>query len=264
MNNNLVNQELMNIDLYNKLYYELENLPIEKKTPANIREELSKYVNMASSNRADLAATIAAFYYYSLNKKELYFLKNYYHKTFSACFNKQLISKYSNEIKSNKIILNSLLDICNSDITSLLNINHDTKKEFSKEKKDITSKMGSFPINLFNKLVEKINLRRLPANDKKIDNLVTKTTRCDKVASANKSIVEKLIKNSRSKVFISINDISNKKLEGIEKSFKNRKANKEEYQFVDPKSDVRLSNMKALGGTKVSTIKTEKSIKKVA
>ena len=124
--------------------------------------------------------------------------------------------------------------------------------------------MGSFPINLFNKLVEKINLRRLPANDKKIDNLVTKTTRCDKVASANKSIVEKLIKNSRSKVFISINDISNKKLEGIEKSFKNRKANKEEYQFVDPKSDVRLSNMKALGGTKVSTIKTEKSIKKVA
>ena len=25
MNNNLVNQELMNIDLYNKLYYELEN-----------------------------------------------------------------------------------------------------------------------------------------------------------------------------------------------------------------------------------------------
>ena len=63
---------------------------------------------------------------------------------------------------------------------------------------------------------------------------------------------------------ISINDISDKKLEGIEKSFKNRKANKEEYQFVDPKSDVRLSNMKALGGTKVSTIKTEKSIKKVA
>ena len=43
MNNNLVNQELMNIDLYNKLYYELENLPIEKKTPANIREDLSKY-----------------------------------------------------------------------------------------------------------------------------------------------------------------------------------------------------------------------------
>lgn len=254
MNEELLNQELINEDLYKKIFYELENLTLEKKTPANIREELSKRMSTLSSNRACATATIAAFYYYSLGKKELSFLQSYYRQTFSTYFNKRVISQYFNEIISNEFILNTILDICNDDIIGELFGLCKRKNEISKEDnlysnlinkvkshliksytKDIknttlvsiqneksknrTTKIRTFEKNKFQNLARRIGLRKLVSNLTN-NSFIKEESSYDKIATTNKEIINLIIKNSKDSrgLFVSVSDLEKNMIDGIKKS----------------------------------------------
>lgn len=285
MNNKRIEQELLDINLYNELYYELQSLPFEKRTQANIRNELSSRMKLASDSFASSVAIIAAFYYYSLGKKELDFLQEYYHKTFSAYFNKKVINQYYKEIMKNEFLLNAVINICDSDIVSELyrlsgnNNPHDKRDgNYGEKQNDIvnekkgkiqTTKVGTFSKSHFKNLTNRFNLRKLPVRLNFAKYFTTNETSYDKIASTDKQVIKTINENSinfeKTYYFVSNLDINiingiKRSLGKIYDSYTEFKLGEASLEMADPKNNSMLTRLKAIGGTKVLTISKQKAL----
>lgn len=191
MNNKLL-ERLFNKNLYDSLLNKLNSLTTDKKAPNNIRQELSYDINKTNLQMPDVTATIAAYYMYSLNKSELSFLTEYYHKTFSAYFNIDIIKKYYNDIVKDEFLFNLICNICSKEI--LYTLRSYTKGLDVKKVKDdnriVTLKNGV--LKKFNSNVNIINM---------VNPIIIDTIRAsmgDKVVTAPKEAIVKMIQNVNS------------------------------------------------------------------
>lgn len=191
MNNKLL-ERLFNKNLYDSLLNKLNSLTGDKKAPNNIRQELSYDINKTNLQMTNVTATIAAYYMYSLNKSELSFLTEYYHKTFSAYFNIDIIKKYYNDIVKDEFLFNLICNICSKEI--LYTLRSYTKGLDVKKVKDdnriVTLKNGV--LKKFNSNLNIINM---------VNPIIIDTIRAsmgDKVVTAPKEAIVKMIQNVNS------------------------------------------------------------------
>lgn len=264
MNNKLLNEELLNIKLYDNITNKLQNLPKEKKTQAGIREELTKDVASNSSVMSNMTATIAAYYYYSLGKRELSFLTDYYHKTFSAYFNRNVIEKYYNVIIRDDFLIKLIYDICDKNVLSELKkyseIASNYEKNTVKKKNYGLTKMKQLRKDEYNKLVLNAYLAKMIES---VRQGKYNASFSDKVATIPKVLVEKMIYNiSRyNGRFKSVSSLEQSKIVGIKDSFLqiffNEKKSYKGNNKLNVISTVTINGKKiiALSGTKVSTFK---------
>lgn len=221
MNNKLLMNGLFNKNVYDNITNKLKNFPGEKCTPTGIREELTKDVAENSSVMGNMTATIAAYYYYSLGKKELDFLNSYYHKTFSAYFNANIIKKYYNEIIRDKFLMKMVYDICDKNALSELSKYGKTisNKEKNKQQKNKVGATKIISLNRkeYNKLILKINIAKMTG---KVKQGKYKAAYSDMVATMPKVLVEKMVLNINklSGKFKSVSDLENSKIKGIKNS----------------------------------------------
>lgn len=225
MDNKLLINGLFNKNVYDSITNKLKNFQGKECTPAGVRGELTKDVAENSSVMGNMTATIAAYYYYSLGKKELDFLTSYYHKTFSAYFNASIIKKYYNEIIRDEFLMKMVYDICDKNALSELSKYGKTisNKEKSKQpvkyskKKTGTTKVASLDRDKYNRLILNANLAKMLG---KVKQGKYKAAYSDMVATMPKVLVEKMILNINklSEKFKPVSDLENSKIKDIKNS----------------------------------------------
>lgn len=267
MENELVIEELINFNLYKNLYNELENLPIEKQNAAGVREELSNKMALASSKKKDAAATIMAFYYYSLGKQELNFLQDYYHKMFSSFFNKKVINQYFYQIVTNQFVFKAVIDLCSKDIVNELYQlceQQNKNKAVSPTNSERTikvSKVNTISKEQFSNLERRTALRTLVDDFKLPSVAVCEESGHDKIASANREIITSISETASNikGTFLSVLQLPQDMLSKVKAELK------EIYESYKEETSLRKDKLTIVGGTKVATYENQKtSVTKVA
>lgn len=243
---NKVLEGLFNKNLYNSLILKLNNLENDKKSPASIREELSNDINKANLKMSDVTATVAAYYKYSLDKKELSFLTVYYHKTFSYYFNIDIIKKYYNHIVKDELLFNIICNLCDKEILSTL---RNYSKTLSKPKVVSKEKFGNKVVTLKNNLLKKFILN---VNTVNMVNPIfiskANASICDKVGTAFKKDINLMIENVKkiNDKFSSISTLDDSKIKYNINSMSNKLIKVSLNNIIDKK-------IIAISGTKVTT-----------
>lgn len=241
-----MNNELLNKNLYYSLTEKLQNLSETKKTPKAIRDELTKDIVNANLRMKDVTATIAAYYYFSLGKSELQFLNDYYHKTFLAYFNMDVIKKYYNYIITDEFLTKVIQDMYGKSILNLTK--NDTASSIKEEKENLIKSLSKQEFSKFLMDLKIASMIKNAALDKKCS-----ASLCDKLATVPRSLANKMVSNinNLNDRFTSLKSLNFNKRFAIKSSDKvNEKPNL--FQKFSP-NIILGKKIVAISGTKVST-----------
>ena len=200
----------------------------------------------ANLRMKDVTATIAAYYYFSLGKSELQFLNDYYHKTFLAYFNMDVIKKYYNYIITDEFLTKVIQDMYGKSILNLTK--NDTASSIKEEKENLIKSLSKQEFSKFLMDLKIASMIKNAALDKKCS-----ASLCDKLATVPRSLANKMVSNinNLNDRFTSLKSLNFNKRFAIKSSDKvNEKPNL--FQKFSP-NIILGKKIVAISGTKVST-----------